>query len=94
MTYSLNYEGFERYLTSIDFDDCRGTRTYVFRFDNGYGALVTDYSDPKWEVTVINYYEDLSNNYFMDFSTDVTDDIIVDASNDDVLNILNQIKEL
>lgn len=92
MSYSFNYEGFEQYLYSINYDDICGKRTYVFRFDNDYGALVVDRTNLKWEVAVINFYDEI--HYILDFDTDIADDVIIDVTDKEARNILNQIKEL
>lgn len=94
MTYILNYEGFEQYLTSIHFDDLCEKISYVFRFDNLYGALVVNHSNLKWEVAVISFYEEESDHYILDFDTDIADDVIIDVTDEEVRNILNQIKGL
>lgn len=94
MTYNLNCEGFEQYLTSIHFNDIHGKITYEFRFDNEYGAIVTNHASLTWEVAVINYIDKDSDKYILDFTTDIADDVIVDVPDKGVRNILNKIKEL
>lgn len=94
MSYILNCEGLNKYLTNIHYNDIHGRQTYVFRFDNDYGALVVNNGGPTWDVVVINYFGKNNNHYILDFTTDVAEDVIVNVSDIGVKNILRQIKGL
>lgn len=93
MNYTmLNYEGYENYFVDSNVY-CNGY-AYEFKFDNGYGASVIkhDYSyggkSDLFELAVLDSAKKIIYN------TDITDDVIGWLTNEDVLDLLEQIKNL
>lgn len=66
----------------------------IYKFPNGYGASVIrnpySYGGDKglWEIAV------LDENGSLTYKTPITDDVIGHLNDDDVIEVLNQIKEL
>ena len=95
MRYSeLKYDGFEKYVVEevvrpFNVDGY----VYVFKFNNGYGASVIKHQgsygnlEDKFELAVL--YNDK-----LVYDTEITNDVIGWLNNDEVLDLLDQIKEL
>ena len=103
MGYMLNCEGFGKNLVDVRFNVIRNKVTaYRFRFDNGYGVYVVDGSildmpegiESRWELTVIRFYDERTDNYVIDYTTPVASDVVLCQTDDDVRDILTQVKEL
>lgn len=71
---------------------------YLFKFENGYGASVIKgqgtygYDSDLWELAVITW--DLEDEWDITYGTEITYDILGFLSTEDVLNTLNDIKNL
>lgn len=96
MNLNLNFCGFEDNLF-VKSDFTNGVQ-YVFKFDNGYGASIVKhpgtygYYKDLWELGVIEF--DDYGNWCLCYYTEITDDVLGDLSNEEVLEILQEIKEL
>lgn len=96
MNLSLNYEGFETYLTETGnlFDGVY----YRFKFENGFGASVIKHGRSEghekdlWELGVLKYYND--DTCHLTYDTRIMSDIIGYLTDDDVKNILEDIRNL
>jgi len=71
----------------------------LYRFDNGYGAIVTrhlgSYGGPRglWEVAVI-VWNSVNNGWDLCYSTPITDDVIEYLEEDQVNTVLSFIEKL
>ena len=96
MNFALNHEGYEEYL-EVRRPRNRGVQ-YLFKFENGYGASVVKHSfsygnqDDLWELAVIKY--DDSGDWDLNYDTEITDDVIGWLTDENVIDLLQQIKEL
>ena len=88
----LNYAGFEKHLITEEL--LWGGFHWEFKFKNGYGASVVkhsfSYGNKKdlFELAVLDDKEELC------YSTPITNDVIGYLTNDDVIELLNEIKNL
>lgn len=97
MNLTLNYEGFDAYLVKRwDRFDLGGV-SYIFRFDNDYGASVVkhDFSygneEDLWELAVIKWSGD---DWDLDYDTPITGDVEGYLTDEDVRELLGRIKGL
>lgn len=96
----LKVDGFLKNL--IETRECNNGIQCVFRFENQYGASVVkhDFSygheQDLWELAVIKFEDNNKYNlhWSLNYDTPITDDVIGYLTNEEVLNILQQIKEL
>ena len=76
----------------------------LYRFDNGYGASVVQFSigalggsygaeSGLWELAVLRYDGD-GDGYELTYETPITDDVMGHLSDDDVQDVLVRIREL
>lgn len=71
-----------------------------FKFDNGYGASVVKqfatygYNDDLFELAVIKFDDKGDEWGHLCYTTPITNDVIGYLTNDEVLNLLEQIKNL
>ena len=72
----------------------------LYRFANGYGASVvqTPFSygggDGQWELAVIRYEAEDSEEFSIDYETEITDDVLGHLSEDEVDELLERIEAL
>ena len=71
---------------------------WLFKFENGYGASVIKhfgsygYEEDKFELAVIRWTE--GKHYELEYNTPITNDVIGHLDNKEVMDLLEQIKEL
>jgi hypothetical protein len=98
ITATLNYEGYEKYLSMVG--RRLGGIQYTFRFPNNYGASVIKHlssyghEDDLWELAVIKYDDALSVKWKLVYDTGVTEDVEGWLSDEQVRTYLGKIKEL
>ena len=94
----LNYEGFENYLFSKEYD--MGGVLYRFKFNNNFGASVIkhDYSygqeEDLWELGVLMFGDGYLERGVLTYDTPITNDIIPWLTDEEVRNLLERIKGL
>ena len=91
----LEYKQYKEY----EIPSCRKGQ-WIFRFPNKHGASVAKrpgsygYKDDLFEVAVLLFPEEETQDFILDYSTPITDDVIGYLSNENVLEKLEQIKGL
>jgi hypothetical protein len=96
----LQYEDYKKYEVEPESISCRklDEYNYKFVFPNGYGASVIKhkgsygYEEDLFELAVLEKVTD--NIYGLCFSTEITNDVLGFLSNEEVLELLEQIKNL
>lgn len=74
-----------------------GERQRIYRFDNGYGASVVqftysyEFEQGLWELAVIKFN---GEDYELVYDTEITSDVIGYLSEDEIDNLLTQIEAL
>lgn len=99
MFLTLDCKEFERNM--IWRSESRGGAQYVFRFDNGYGAVVVTTKDENlrrnkinvWEFSVIRF-KGKQSAYVFDNSTVVAGSTIKYCDNSDIIAFLREVEGL
>lgn len=97
MNLNLNYEGFDAYLVKRSERTYFGGVSYIFRFDNDYGASVIKHcfsygnEQDLWELAVIKWR---GYDWDLVYDTPITDDVIGCLTDEDVRELLGRIKGL
>lgn len=90
-TKDCDYSGFEMFGDSFN---------HRFYFPNGYGASVIKhfgsygYVEDLFELAVLKFHSENGGEWHLCYDTSITDDVIGYLTNDEVLNLLEQIKNL
>lgn len=90
----LDYKGFENDLVMKSTNVLDNGLSYVFAFDNGYGASVIKHRYSYGNENDLFELAILDKNGEITYDTYITDDVIGWLANDEVLEIFKQIQSL
>lgn len=101
MTTELNVGELMDYCVDNSIDIREGYATYLFAFDNGYGASVVKrpggygFGRDLWELAVVRIARNSGGiTYKLCYSTPITNDVIGYLTDEGVTKTLRKIKEL
>ncbi|HAA6517443.1 TPA: hypothetical protein P8761_002202 [Listeria monocytogenes] len=70
-----------------------GIRQTIYRFKNGYGAsVIKEYMGPGVELAVIQFIND--KNWELEYSTSVTNDVLRNLTPEQLVEKLEEIKQM
>ena len=98
MNLSLKADNFTDFLVKCG--PLLGGVQYVFRFDNNYGASVVKHrgsyghESDLWELAVIKYNSENTNDWHITYGTTITDDVLGDLTDEEVCETLSAIRDL
>ena len=97
--YEVLYEEKEKFDNSFRYFD-KDSFSHKFKFENNYGASVVKhwgsygFDEDLFELAVLKYDDKNDNNGDLCYDTPITGDVIGYLTNDEVLELLEEIKNL
>lgn len=93
--YALKYKGFEQNLVEAKIPDIFGRATYRFKFENGYGAMVSADHNTRyrtlWNVALLNFKNKSYGE--LNYNNPIMADSEMYLTDKDVRKLLQEIKD-